>query len=130
MKEENSNKKAIFKRKEIWITGVIGLVLGAALLYLLMFTNVIKIAEIKRKSIIKEIETVVTVGDSEINSQKLYEEMQKYYPISYVLEMVDKEILEGKYSLTDEQKNEVEEQANSYIDTYKMYYGYSQIRFQ
>ena len=129
MKEENSNKKKIFKRKEIWITGIIGVIIGAALIYLLMFTNIIKIAEVKRKSIIKETETVVTVNNSEINSQKLYEEMQKYYPISYVLEMVDKEILEGKYSLTDEQKNEVEEQANSYIDTYKMYYGYTEEEF-
>ena len=121
--KEKSNFLKVFKKKEIWISLVAGLVLGGVLIYILISTNIVKVAKVEKVSIIKEKnETVLKVNNDKITSNEVYQEMKKYYPISYLLELVDDKILEDKYNLTEEQQAEIDEQANYYLNMYKTYY--------
>lgn len=125
MEEENlsgKNKKkvlSIFKKKEVWISGIIGIIIGALLLYLLGLIGVPGLGN----------QTIAKFKGGKIDQKDLYKEMKKYYPITYALELVDKSILDEKYDLTEEQKDEVEEQADSILTTYKTYYGYTEEEF-
>lgn len=120
---EKENKKGnflkIFKKKEVWISGVIGMLIGGLLIYLL---GVIGIPGLGN-------ETVATMKTGKITKNSLYKAMKKYYPIDYVLELVDDKILEDKYELNDEQNSEIDEQIEYYLNMYKTYYGYTEEEF-
>jgi len=124
MKEENlsgrEKKKglAIFKKKEIWISGIIGILIGAALIYLLGLFGVPGLGN----------ETIATIKKENISKNDLYKEMKKYYPVTYALELVDKSILEEKYKLPEEQNKEIEEQVNIILNQYQAY-GYTEETF-
>lgn len=128
IKQEESNKdEAIkdkkkklnfLKKKEIWISGIIGLILGGVLIYLLGILGFPGLGH----------ETVITFKGGKITKNKLYDEMEKYYPISYVLEISDKAILDKIYNLTEEQEKEVNEQVDSILNMYKLY-GYTEEEF-
>jgi len=124
MKEENlsgrEKKKglAIFKKKEIWISGIIGILIGAALIYLLGLFGVPGLGN----------ETIATIKTGNISKNDLYKEMKKYYPVTYALELVDKSILEEKYKLPEEQNKEIEEQVNIILNQYQAY-GYTEETF-
>lgn len=122
MKEENlsgKEKVKIFKKKEIWISGIIGILIGGLLVYLLGVFGTPGINN----------EIIATVKGGMITKNTLYKEMKKYYPISYLLELVDDKILEDKYNLTEEQQAEINEQADYYLSMYETYYGYTEEEF-
>ena len=122
MKEEKvikEEKKSIFSKKEVWISGIVGLLLGAAIMVLLYITGVPGFGN----------ERIATVKGGSIKKNDIYNEMKKVFPVSYALDAVDNEILGNKYKLTDDQKKEVEEQADYYISTYETYYGYTEEEF-
>lgn len=112
-------KKSIFSKKEVWISGIIGLLLGAIIMVLLYVAGVPGFGNQK----------IATVKGGSIKQNELYKEMKKVYSVNYVLDLVDKEILKNKYNLTEEQKEEVEEQADYYLTTYETYYGYTEEEF-
>lgn len=114
-KKKNFN---FLKKKEIWISGVIGLILGGALIYLLGILGIPGLGH----------ETIATFKGGKLTKNEMYKEMEKQYPISYVLESTDREILEKIYKLTDEQKQEADEQANSILAMYQTY-GYTEEQF-
>lgn len=124
MEEENlsgrEKKKGlvIFKKKEIWISVIIGILIGAALIYLLGLLGVPGLGN----------ETIATIKTGNISKNDLYKEMKKYYPVTYALELVDKSILEEKYELTEEQNKEIEEQVNVILTQYQAY-GYTEETF-
>lgn len=117
IKEEK--KKSVFSKKEVWISGIIGLLLGSAIMVLLYVVGILGFGN----------KNVLTVKGGSIKQNELYKEIKKVYPVNYVLDLVDKEILKNKYNLTDEQKIEVEEQADEYLTTYETYYGYTEEEF-
>ena len=127
MKEENlrgKEKKKIeffkaFKKKEVWISGIVGILIGALLIYLLGILGVPGFGN----------ETVATMKSGKITENKLYGEMKKNYPISYVLEVVDKLILDDKYKLDEKQTSEIEKSINEIIDSYKTSYGITEEDF-
>ncbi len=114
-KKENNN---FFKKKEIWISGVIGLILGGILVYLLGILGLPGLGH----------ETLVSFKGGKVTKNELYEEMESY-GLTYALELADKSILDDKYELTDEQKQETEEEANSILEMYQTYYGYTEEQF-
>lgn len=114
-KATKSEKKSILKKKEVWISAVIGIVLGIAIAYLLAFIGIPGLGN----------ETIATFKGGKVAENYLYKEMKKNYPIGYVLQLIDKQILEDMYTLTDEQKEEIKANADSYIDMYKTY-GYKE----
>lgn len=127
VKEENNKDGAVkekkkkfnfLKKKEIWISGAIGLIIGGALIYLLGILGIHGLGH----------ETIATFKGGKLTKNEMYNEMEKQFPISYVLELTDKEILEKIYDLTDEQKEEIDEQANSILTMYQNY-GYTEEQF-
>ena len=65
---------------------------------------------------------VVKVNGETITADFLYEEMKKNYSISYLVDYIDKAILDKKYEETEEMKEEVEKTAQNYFDMYNQYY--------
>lgn len=119
-KEEKENKiLKLFKKKEIWISGIIGILIGGALIYLFVVIGIFGLGN----------ETVATMKTGKVTENSLYKEMKKYYPISYILELVDDSILKDKYKLNEEQNSEIEEQIEYYLDMYESYYGYTEEAF-
>lgn len=124
MKEEDLSGKekkkafAIFKKKEIWISGIIGLLIGAALIYILGILGVPGFGD----------ETIAKMKTGRITENDLYKEMKKYHPVSYALELIDSSILEKKYKLTEEQEKEVNEQVDLILSQYEAY-GYKENDF-
>lgn len=116
-KEKNFLK--IFKKKEIWISGIVGILIGGALIYLLGVIGVPGLGNA----------TVATMKTGKITENSLYKEMKKYYPISYILELVDDSILKDKYELNEEQNSEIDEQIEYYLNMYESYYGYTEEEF-
>lgn len=117
--EEQKVKVSLFKKKEVWISLIIGLIIGGLLIYLLGTFGIMKMGG----------ETVATFKGGKVKEDILYKEMKKSYPISYVLELVDSKILEKEYKLTEEQENEINEQASSILSLYETSYGYSEEEF-
>ena len=112
-KKEENKKENVFKKllkKEIIISLIIGLVLG---LIIMFFANG---------------EFVAIVNGKVITTESLYNKMKNYYSINLVLEDVDAKILNKKYTLNDDELNEIKETANKYIEQYKSY-GYTQEQF-
>lgn len=116
--KEEKKKFNFLKKKEIWISGVIGLILGGALIYVLGIFGLHGLGH----------ETIASFKGGKLTKSEAYSEMEKQFPISYVLELTDKEILGKIYKLTDEQKEEVKEQADSILAMYKNY-GYTEKQF-
>ena len=75
---ENENKKSIFGKKEVWISGLIGIVIGIALLYLLEL-----VPAIGNKLTSGEIIATSKIG--KVTERNLYKQMKKTYPVSYLL---------------------------------------------
>lgn len=122
MEEENvikEEKKLVFTKKEVWISGVIGLLLGAIIMFLLYITGVPKFGN----------ETIATVKGGSVKKNDLYNEMKKAYSVNYALDVVDSAILKNKYKLTSDQEKEIQDQADYYISTYQTYYGYEEKEF-
>lgn len=74
-------------------------------------------------------EPVATIDGTVITANELYEEMKNYYNVSQLLENVDKIILEKLYPEDDEMKEEVNSNAEYYLNIYKSSYGYTQEQF-
>ena len=72
---------------------------------------------------------VLKVNGETITADFLYEEMKDDYNISYLIEYIDKAILDKKYEENDEMKEEVEKTAQSYFDMYNQYYGMDEATF-
>lgn len=125
MEDENLSGKeknkviSIFKKKEIWISGVIGLVLGAAIICLLSILGVPGLGN----------ETIAKYKGGKVTENSLYKEMQKYYSVTYILESIDANILKEIYELNDDQKQEIENEVDSILDMYQLYYGYTEEAF-
>ena len=127
MEEENlsgkEKKKGTFlkglKKKEVWISLIIGILIGGILIYVLGILGVPGLGN----------EIVATMKKGNLTENKLYKEMKNYYPISYVLDLVDKSLLENKYELNDEQNSEIDKQMEYYFTMYETYYGYSEEEF-
>ncbi|MBQ3146053.1 MAG: peptidylprolyl isomerase [Clostridia bacterium] len=115
---EKKKGLAIFKKKEIWISGIIGILIGAAIIYLLGILGVPGLGN----------ETVATMKGGKISENNLYKEMKKYYPVTYLLELADSSILEKKYELTEEQTQEINDQVNLILTQYQAY-GYTEETF-
>ncbi|MBO4815833.1 MAG: peptidylprolyl isomerase [Clostridia bacterium] len=115
---EEEKKKSILKKKEIWISIIIGIIIGAGLLFAIqLIPDVGKIGG-----------TIVSSKAGNVTKNDLYDQMRKSYPVSYVLELIDKPILEKKYKLTDEQEKEIEEQVETILKQYEAY-GYTEETF-
>ena len=129
VKKDNKNTKDKFKK---WLEKIdqnrnlifsfIGGALVVALITVIICPD--RIATLKDGT-----QPVVKVNGETITADFLYEEMKKNYSISYLIEYIDKAILDKKYEETDEMKDEIEKTAQSYFDMYEQYYGMDEATF-
>lgn len=106
-------------KKGILISGIIGILIGMAIMFILGTTKVI---DFENKVIAK-----TNVG--EIKENDIFDELKEHYTIELLLENIDKQLLEPKYSLTEEQEKEIDNQMGQIFDMYSMYYGLTQEQF-
>ena len=111
-------KVCFFKKKETWISLIIGIILGGAIMYLM---GILGFPGLGHK-------TVTTFKGGRVTQSSVYKEMEKYDLFSFVLDQTQNKILEKKYKLNDEQKKEVEDSAESIISRYILY-GYTEDKF-
>lgn len=115
----DEKKESKFNKKEICISCVIGILIGAILIYLL---GAIGIVEINKKVIAK-------TNAGQVTEKMIYDEMIKHFSVESILELVDQEILDRKYTLTEEQEKEIDEQVEEVLNLYNLYYGYTEEQF-
>ena len=72
---------------------------------------------------------VVSVNGEDITADYLYEEMKNAYPITYVINYIDKAILDSKYEEDSTMTEEVKKTAQSYLDFYSQYYQWDEATF-
>lgn len=72
---------------------------------------------------------VAKVDGETITADFLYEEMKEDYSISFLVDYIDKAILDKKYEETNEMKEEVEKTAQNYFDMYQQYYQMDEATF-
>jgi len=116
--KEKNKMFSVLKKKEIWISGIIGLVLGAVLIYVFAVLGILGLNQNK---------TLLSFKGGSVTENDLYNEL-KNYGLTYALELADKEILNDKYELTEKQKEEVKEEVDSILSMYQMY-GYTEESF-
>lgn len=129
VKKDNKNTKDKFKKglekidqNRNLIFSFIGGALVVALITVIIWPD--RIATLKDGT-----QPVLKVNGETITADFLYEEMKKNYSISYLIEYIDKAILDKKYEETDEMKDEIEKTAQSYFDMYEQYYGMDEATF-
>ena len=129
VKKDNKNTKDKFKKglekidqNRNLVFSFIGGALVVALITVIIWPD--RIATLKDGT-----QPVVKVNGETITADFLYEEMKKNYSISYLIEYIDKAILDKKYEETDEMKDEIEKTAQSYFDMYEQYYGMDEATF-
>ncbi len=117
--EEKQTKKSNIITKETIIAAVIGLVIGigiTALVVLCMnsFAKHAGIAKLKYGE-----DTMATVDGKAIKTDTIYQKAKRTQGLELLINQVDQEILDNMYTLTDEEKEEAKEEADSYIEYYK-----------
>ncbi len=114
--EENKSKKKIGTNQLLIIVAISGIVIGALIMFLLnMF-------------IFNKDKTVASIKGYKVSKTDIYDKIKSSYGLSYTLEAVDNQILKKKYTLTDDMKKEIEEEAEGYITAYTSY-GYDEAAF-
>ena len=129
VKKDNKNTKDKFKKglekidqNRNLVFSFIGGALVVALITVIIWPD--RIATLKDGT-----QPVVKVNGETITADFLYEEMKKNYSISYLIEYIDKAILDKKYEETDEMKEEVEKTAQNYFNMYQQYYQWDEATF-
>ena len=129
VKKDNKNTKDKFKKglekidqNRNLIFSFIGGALVVALITVIIWPD--RIATLKDGT-----QPVVKVNGETITADFLYEEMKKNYSISYLIEYIDKAILDKKYEETDEMKDEIEKTAQNYFNMYQQYYQWDEATF-
>ena len=111
---EKKEKKTIFT-KQVILSSIIGLVIGAIIMFaVLYFVN---------------NSAVIKVKGDKITKDELFGTMKEYFAVGLVIDEIDKMILPEKYTLTDDMKADIEDEAKYYLSMYESYYGYTEEEF-
>lgn len=107
-------KKTIFT-KQVILSSIIGLVIGAIIMFgVLYFVN---------------NSAVIKVKGDKVTKDELFGKMKDYFAVGLIIDEIDKMILPEKYTLTDDMKAEIEDEAKYYLSMYESYYGYTEEEF-
>lgn len=122
MKKADSPKmKIIMQNRKTIIAFVVGLVIG---LLVMNFFIPDRIATLEDGE-----QVIAEVGDSNITSNQLYEDMKDDYSVNMLINKIDTMILSNLYPEDDDMKKSVEDTASYYISMYQTYYGYTEDQF-
>lgn len=100
---------------------VIGLSLGAFVMSLFIPEQVVPLED--------GALPIVTLDDFSITSDEYYETLKETTTIDYLVQMIDKVLLDKKYETNDEMKKEVQKEMQETIKGFTEYYGYTESEF-
>lgn len=121
MKKNKYIKNLIVTNKKIIYSSIIGIGVGT-LIALSFYPE--RIAKLNNGE-----EVVVTTNLSTITANDLYDSMKKDTSIAALLNIIDSEILNKMYTITDDMNNEIEDTLEYYLNAYKSYYNYTEEEF-
>jgi foldase protein PrsA len=124
-KHKKENTLEIIKNLDKTIYGIVGLILGI----LITFIMALILWPDRIATLEDGTQPVATIDGTIITANDLYEEMKEYYSISQILNDVDTIILEKLYPEDDEMTEEVNSQAEYYLNLYETSYGYTESEF-
>lgn len=124
-KTNKDTAKKIFDKVEnnrtAIITGIVCFLVATLLFRCILWPD--RIAKLENGE-----EPIATIDNENITANMLYNDMKESYSIDSLLRLVDKIVLDKKY--TDEDVNEdVKETAEYYYNMYNQYYGYTKEQF-
>lgn len=117
-----SNILQVLEKHHITIYSFIGGVLLTTLIAFIIWPDRIATLKDGTQPVVKVDKTTYTADD-------LYENMKGYYSVSLLLDQIDNDLLTKIYPENDEMTQEVNSNAEYYLNTYKQYYGYTQEQF-
>ncbi len=121
MDTKNIKRKIKNIKKEQIIIFCVGLVIG--LLTMVIFYPE-RIAELKNKE-----EVAITIGKTNITADKMFINLKEKYSLNSLLEMIDTEILNKKYEMSESDNKNIEELADRYLSAYKENYNMTEEEF-
>jgi len=74
-------------------------------------------------------EPIVKVGKENYTADELYEIMKDYFSVSLLLDEIDNDLLTKLYPENEDMTEEVNSNAEYYLNMYKQYYGYTEEEF-
>lgn len=74
-------------------------------------------------------QNVATIKGHNYTANDLYENMKDYYNVSLLLDQIDNDILTKLYEENEEMTQEVNSNAEYYLNMYEQYYGYTEEQF-
>ena len=107
--------------KEMIAACLIGLAIGALLMYIIIPKRVAKLNNGE--------EVAITVGKYNITANDVYNDLKDKYATSAIFDLVDKTYLESKYEVTETDEESIRNNAQYYYDQYAQYYGKSKEDF-
>lgn len=124
-KDHKENVEKIFNKVEnnrtAIITGIVCFLVATLLFRCILWPD--RIAKLSNGE-----EPIATIDNENITANMLYNDMKESYSIDSLLRLVDKIVLDKKY--TDEDVSEdVKETAEYYYNMYNQYYGYTKEQF-
>lgn len=74
-------------------------------------------------------EVAATVGKTNITADNMYDNLRNKYGVDSLIELIDRAILDEKYTLTEEDNKSIKETAENYYKNYETYYQLSKEEF-
>lgn len=121
-KKKSSEILLFLDKNRYTIYGFIGGVLLTVLIAFIIWPD--RIATLKNGE-----EPIVKVGKENYTADELYESMKDYYSVSLLLDDIDNDLLTKLYPENDEMTEEVNSNAEYYLNMYKQYYNYTEEQF-
>lgn len=108
--------------RKVIITGVVCFLLATLLFRCILWPD--RIATLKDGT-----QPVATIDGTVITADDLYEDMKEVYSVNYLLNRIDKIVLNKLFPDTDELEDEIKQSAANYYSMYESYYGYTKEQF-
>lgn len=121
-KDKGNLLEKIDDNRKMIITGVVCFLLATLLFRCILWPD--RIATLKDGT-----QPVATIDGTVITADELYEDMKEVYSVNYLLNRIDKIVLDKIYPDNDELKDEVKQLAENYYSMYESYYGYTKEEF-
>lgn len=121
-KKKNSEFLLFLDKNRHTIYGFIGGIILTSLIAIIIWPD--RIAALKNGE-----EPIVKVGKETYTADELYENMKDYYSVSLLLDEIDNDLLTKMYPENEELLEEVNSNAEYYLNMYEQYYGYTEEQF-
>lgn len=118
-KEKSEKKCSLFTQKNFVMPAGVGLIIGIVLTCIVWYFVIYSGSS----------NVVATLKGAKIEKDTIYNKLKLANGLNILINEIDKTIISDMYELTEKEEAEIEETAQDYINTYAMYYGYTEEEF-